>query len=159
MKIKKCYKCGKNKPLTEYYKCKKRKDGHRAGCKECSNKTLAALKKKPRKKRQKLDPEARLAQKRLAQKRRDEKRKLLYPERIKAKNAIAVALTWGRIERKPCQICGGTGKVQGHHEDYNRPIEVTWLCPSCHSLWHQILREWKRQETAQLDKRRAVMST
>jgi hypothetical protein len=31
----KCKKCGENKPLTDYYKTKDRKSGHKTICKEC----------------------------------------------------------------------------------------------------------------------------
>lgn len=36
----------------------------------------------------------------------------------------------------PCEICG-TKKVDGHHEDYNRPYDVKWLCRSCHLALHR----------------------
>src|SRR4030095_15298421 len=27
-------------------------------------------------------------------------------------------------------------KFQAHHEDYSKPLEVIWLCTSCHRLYH-----------------------
>ena len=36
--MKKCTKCGEQKPLSEFYKNKKLKDGHQAHCKLCSAK-------------------------------------------------------------------------------------------------------------------------
>lgn len=33
--IKYCNKCGKNKTLEEFYKCKSKKDGYQSNCKEC----------------------------------------------------------------------------------------------------------------------------
>ena len=50
------------------------------------------------------------------------------------------------IEKRPCLICKKEEKIDGHHEDYSKPLEITWLCHRCHMLWHQILNEWKRQE-------------
>jgi hypothetical protein len=43
----------------------------------------------------------------------------------------------GRI-RKPdcCQDCGQQGPVQGHHEDYSKPLSALWLCVSCHAYRH-----------------------
>lgn len=41
-----------------------------------------------------------------------------------------------RIKRQPCEQCGATGNIHGHHDDYDRPLEVRWLCLSCHSAIH-----------------------
>lgn len=41
------------------------------------------------------------------------------------------ALEAGTIVKKPCQVCGNL-KVEGHHEDYSKPLEVDWLCRKHH---------------------------
>lgn len=38
-----------------------------------------------------------------------------------------------------CKDCGMTAKVQGHHPDYNKPLEVIWLCVNCHAKLHREL--------------------
>lgn len=50
------------------------------------------------------------------------------------------AIAAGRIQRQPCQECGNP-KTDGHHEDYLKPYDVTWLCRACHRLKHAALRE------------------
>ena len=40
-----------------------------------------------------------------------------------------------KLTRKPCENCGEE-KVQMHHEDYSKPLHVTWLCKRCHVKHH-----------------------
>lgn len=35
----------------------------------------------------------------------------------------------------PCAVCGNP-EVQGHHTDYNEPLDVMWLCRKHHRLVH-----------------------
>lgn len=36
------------------------------------------------------------------------------------------------VKPATCEICHEKTAVQGHHEDYERPLDVKWLCTSCH---------------------------
>ena len=42
----------------------------------------------------------------------------------------------GKLIPQPCR-CGSLD-VQMHHRDYNKPLEVEWLCKSCHVASHLI---------------------
>ena len=46
------------------------------------------------------------------------------------------AIKRGILKRKPCCICGYDKKVLAHHETYDRPLMVFWLCRKCHWAIH-----------------------
>lgn len=42
------------------------------------------------------------------------------------------------IKSDQCQICGMSNiKIHGHHFDYSKPLQVTWLCIKCHKDVHR----------------------
>ena len=58
-----------------------------------------------------------------------------YPERCAARRAVGNAIRRGHLVRQPCEHCGITPTV-GHHPDYSKPLDVIWLCRSCHRKVH-----------------------
>lgn len=60
-----------------------------------------------------------------------------YPERIRARRMVRQAIKKGTLVRPlVCEDCGGTSKhvIQAHHEDYDKPLDVRWLCTTCHRI-------------------------
>jgi hypothetical protein len=57
------------------------------------------------------------------------------PEKRKAQDAVKIAIRNGTLIRKPCEVCGKI-KVDAHHDDYSKPLEVRWLCRSHHKDHH-----------------------
>lgn len=53
------------------------------------------------------------------------------------RQAVNAAIGKGELERGSCEVCGSTDRVQGHHDDYSRPLDVRWLCSGHHALWHK----------------------
>ncbi len=60
------------------------------------------------------------------------------PEKYKARTAVGNALQSGKLVREPCVICGTTQRVQAHHDDYSKPLEVRWMCAPCHNTYHRL---------------------
>ena len=42
--------------------------------------------------------------------------------------------------------CGSNKNIQGHHPDYDKPLDVIWLCPPCHRLEHLKLAQLRRKK-------------
>ncbi|MEI9995110.1 MAG: hypothetical protein WDM91_10980 [Rhizomicrobium sp.] len=42
----------------------------------------------------------------------------------------------GLITPQPCADCGSE-KSEMHHPDYDRPLDVVWLCKDCHAQHHR----------------------
>lgn len=62
-----------------------------------------------------------------------------HPLEMWAHASLRSAIKRGLIERKPCQACGAP-ETHGHHSDYLRPLDVTWLCPLHHKREHRRMR-------------------
>lgn len=127
-----CTSCGENKPLRHFTKRHYKKGIYpNSWCKGCYRK-------------HRRTPE-------MKRKNREYVKKAQYwkrsENRIKHKARIKLQyhVRKGKIKRQPCKICGDR-KVHGHHDDYNKPLEVRWLCPYHHHEHHEIERQKKRKE-------------
>jgi len=58
------------------------------------------------------------------------------PEARKARAKVQAALISGKLKRGHCKTCGAIGDILGHHNDYSKPYEVTWLCRKHHYNLH-----------------------
>ena len=50
--------------------------------------------------------------------------------------ATQSGLRRGLITRQPCEECGAE-PTDAHHESYDRPLDVRWLCRRCHIALHK----------------------
>ena len=110
---KKCRVCGIVKHTSEFYELTRQ-------CKICKK----AIRKKWRKKNKKREND------------RINKHKAKFHKRTTIQARIRNLVRKGKIEKGPCVICGSTINVHGHHCDYNKPLDVMWLCATHHMRWH-----------------------
>lgn len=64
---------------------------------------------------------------------RYQKHKAKYAARAYIRNH----LRYGKITKPDiCSRCKKLIRVEAHHEDYSKPLEVAWLCNICHKIIH-----------------------
>lgn len=103
-------------------------------CKECARNYTNSWRKKNKEKQ-------RLISKLTNERRKDKKYKgkvaynIANRERVRANDKVIRAVASGRLKKQSCEVCG-EAKTVGHHDDYNFPLLVRWLCSSCHRVWH-----------------------
>jgi hypothetical protein len=58
-------------------------------------------------------------------------------KRIKARTAVMHATARGKLLRPDrCSECNRRCKPVGHHDDYDKPLVVRWVCQRCHFRIH-----------------------
>lgn len=157
---KQCYRCKKIKPLSGFYKHLTMVDGCSNKCKECAK--FDSKRNKIKRSDYYKDHDRKYSR----SLRRIEARKIYNktdmcrrayrhyasnyrkknPIRCKARKSLAYAVVSGRIKRLPCEICGAI-KTEAHHDDYQKPLNVRWLCMKHHNELHRI---WKVMNKKQL---------
>lgn len=138
---KRCFKCGETKARDEFYRHPQMGDGLLGKCKDCTKKDVRLHRQDNPEKvraydRQRANQPHRLAQRRALYEREWE----VHPDRMRARTAVKNAVRDGRLDKKPCAFCGSGGRVEAHHHDYAKPLDVTWLCPPCHRRFHALER-------------------
>lgn len=130
--MKRCFKCNTIKPLTDFYKHSKMADGHLGKCKECTKSDV-------RKHRFENDSVREYDSKR-GSRRSYEKIKEYResnPKKYKAHTMVGNAVRDGKlIKADCCEECGSDFSLNAHHDDYNYPLSVRWLCSRCYHIWH-----------------------
>lgn len=162
MKI--CKDCGgKPQPLSEFYDSPSMKSGKINSCKDCIKKrsrkhrtdNLETVKAYDRERGRK--PE-RLARNRFYRKTEHGKKvmrkahakyKVNNPEKVKVHKFVGNAIRDGHLTPKPCEVCGcDDRKIEAHHANYKKPLEVIWLCEEHHKILH---REFKKYRYVTVD--------
>jgi len=141
IRSKECFKCKTVKPLEEFYKHSMMADGHVNKCKVCNKKDVCDHREKNLEKVRAYDRDRGKNPIRIASS--GEITKAWRAEdtrRSKAQSSVSNAIRNGTLFREPCIRCGNP-KSHGHHEDYDKPLDVMWLCAPCHKQRHKELKE------------------
>ena len=130
--MKKCKKCGLLLRASEYYRAGN-KDGRSNTCKECTKARVRANR------AEKVDHYREYDRARGNHQPPGYMRayRAKNPEKYKAQTALNNAVRDGKLIKGPCEKCGSTERIHGHHDDYSKPLDVRWLCPVHHAEAHK----------------------
>ncbi len=145
----KCGTCEVYKPEPDFYIDGKTASGVASVCKECH--TAASIRTRDRdsaresnaeymRRARAKDPEKFKERERIA----SSSRRQNDPAKVAARAALNNAVKRGDLVKpKECEQCGRETRLTGHHDDYSKPLDVRWLCYSCHGKEHRVV-EFRR---------------
>jgi hypothetical protein len=151
-----CIKCGEMKSIQDFYCHPRMADGHLNKCKTCVLAYVHRHRLENIDRIREYDRQRGHSQKnknRVREYYRKNKEKMLahskkWAREHKLERAAHIitgnAIRYGRLKRQPCRGCGSEERVHAHHEDYTRPLDVTWLCQGCHGKRHREINEMER---------------
>ena len=85
----------------------------------------------------------------------DKKNEKERPHELSAKAAVQKAVKDGVLIRlEYCECCGRTDlQIIAHHHNHEfEPLKVTWVCKSCHQIYHVGTNERAIKLIAEIDK-------
>ena len=156
---KKCFCCGQTKPIVDFYKHSKMSDGYLNKCKECVKAYVIKQRHKNIEYYREYDRKRAMLPHRVqarAEYIRTDRGKIAHsgattawmrqhPNRRAASHILNNALKYKKIIRQPCFICGA--RAHAHHPDYDRPLDVVWLCPKHHKEAHALVTSDAQETT------------
>jgi hypothetical protein len=137
--MKACSTCKQTLSVGEFYADHRRKDGLKSQCKACHCRSTIesrdperhrATNREHMRRARKANPEKFRARERARHRRQGRE--------TRARAALNNAVKRGAIVRPSCcEGCGRGGRIEGHHVDYDKPLDVRWLCTECHGKEHR----------------------
>jgi hypothetical protein len=131
-----CRTCGIEKDITEFYVHSQMADGYLNICKDCVRERLRRYRRENPERLAMIDRRKHLKQMARAEVR---ERKREYARSWSVQHNKIYCLVQRHLKSsKPdlCEKCHSRPAKHAHHEDYNKPLEVTWLCFLCHGRIH-----------------------
>jgi len=118
--MKLCKKCGETKPLENFHNDRASKDGKCNSCKSCKNAQNSAYQSGHGRNVANSCKARYIA---------------THTKKRQAHELVNKAIAAGTLQRGPCEICGAA-KAVAHHDDYDHPLVIRWLCEPHHKEWH-----------------------
>lgn len=107
-----CSKCNIDKDISQFNRDRTKSRGYKSACRDCNG---HGKNKKDRPKVASL--------------------------KINAWNKVNYAVRTNKIIKPDiCDICGVAERIESHHNDYNKPLDVVWCCKKCHIKLDEIRR-------------------
>lgn len=155
LKDKHCPRCNQAKPVAQFNRRSRSKDGLQAYCRECDHATSKAQRKTEvgkeyarnwckssvgaESRRRRLETDSGRAK----HSKQAKSHRTSNPQKAAARLAVRNAVDAGDLIRPlQCRRCAespaprrdGRSRIQAHHSDYSKPLQVEWLCPNCHEI-------------------------
>ena len=133
-----CNKCNTTKSTKLFHNTKLTKDKKSAYCKDCTKAYDVLYRAKNRDKKKRQDKAYSLTEKGKSSHNASTK-KWNYNNALKSKahTLLNNSVRDGKIVKpNKCKECNNETNIQAHHEDYSKPLDVVWLCVSCHKIRH-----------------------
>lgn len=149
--MKTCTRCKELKQFDQFGPDTRVKDGRRSACRACvaayNRKKYAASKEYRERSKAKATNWAKENPERTKEIRNEhgrknyEKRKEHYSIVFEATKRLNNAVRDGKII-KPEVCCIDSqqcrGRLEAHHDDYSKPLDVIWFCTAHHKQWHKL---------------------
>lgn len=148
---KQCSTCLRLKPAKEFYRDKRKSDGLYSRCKACHGATVEKRAKTPEGRAEAVAKTLRYQasergravtgaykQSESYKESIRERSRAYYqrnPKKKYAHDKVYHAIKTGKLTRGVCEVCGSSD-VHAHHDDYDRPLDVRWLCHEHHVEVH-----------------------
>lgn len=133
--MKHCTKCNLEKQNSEFQSRSASKDGLTARCKSCLKEYDDSRLRDPKRMKARRDYQ-KTKKGKISHKKATKK----WVEKNLIKRAVHImtgnAIRSGILIKGSCEVCGSQ-KVNAHHDDYAKPMNVRWLCDIHHSEWHK----------------------
>jgi hypothetical protein len=130
VQMKTCPRCNIEKPISEFFRDSTKSSGRSSHCKACKR---IYMQRRYRENVESITHKCRA-------------RRQMTPVQNSAVCKAGYAIRSGKLKPCPCETCGSTTNIQAHHDDYNKPLDVRWLCHSCHTILHVAKRKHMRKE-------------